>query len=227
MNLSQLPTAEPNTPSLIFSGQTSSSRSTRRKSRLPPKLDTPSDDEDESKGGSSDEEYIPSPRLNSRKRIVGRSTVSRSSSSSPDSSSSKRPRPTLLPRDPRVSRREARPRNAQVDPSTPIFPDASKRSPFKCPHCSWVQSNGRMPDLKRHILTHKGGQWVCRGVPVEHADDYGVSPECTPIAYGEAERLFVGGCSKRFSRRDALKRHLDNANITCKGDIHAMLDWDC
>ena len=84
-----------------------------------------------------------------------------------------------------------------------------------------------MPDLKRHILTHKGGQWVCRGVPMEHADDYGVSSECTPIAYGEAERLFVGGCSKRFSRRDALKRHLDNANITCKGDIHAMLDWDC
>jgi Zinc finger, C2H2 type len=91
---------------------------------------------------------------------------------------------------------------------------AVKVNPWECPHCPWVQRNKRTPDLKRHIRTHtrllQPAQWVCRGILDDtpsslHSDD---SP---PHLLGSGS----GGCGKTFSRRDALKRHLDNRNIGC------------
>ncbi|KAI0046637.1 hypothetical protein FA95DRAFT_1345263 [Auriscalpium vulgare] len=58
-----------------------------------------------------------------------------------------------------------------------------------CPHCSFVQENGRLWDLKRHVKTHD---------PVR--------------------RKFVcgrGGCGEAFSRKDAVMRHQSNPNARC------------
>ncbi|THH14001.1 hypothetical protein EW146_g6280 [Bondarzewia mesenterica] len=164
---------------------------------------------------SSDEDFIPTPSPPTRRRTAPTRQKS-------TTSSSKRPR--LSPRS----------RNAQVGRSSPSYRSASSASSSpstskKCPHCDWVQLNGRQPDLNRHVATHERDlsppKWVCRGVPLEHAAAYDVSPDAEPTSYGEQGKFFVGGCGKTFSRRDALKRHLDNENIECKGDLTAMLDW--
>ncbi|KAJ7677489.1 hypothetical protein B0H17DRAFT_895973, partial [Mycena rosella] len=91
-----------------------------------------------------------------------------------------------------------------------------------CSVCGWVQTNERIPDFKRHLKTHQRAcdedaqkGWRCKGVPVGEAADYGIGA-ATPT-YDFLGQQRVGGCMKTFSRRDALKRHLDNANVRCVG----------
>ncbi|KAL7279355.1 hypothetical protein ACG7TL_007196 [Trametes sanguinea] len=87
---------------------------------------------------------------------------------------------------------------------------------WECPYCPYVQTTRRSPDLKRHMKTHcpsgtsDEAEWICCGVPLEDAQAMGVPQEVLEeevfVYGGEA---MVGGCRKVFSRRDALKRHLD------------------
>ena len=108
-----------------------------------------------------------------------------------------------------------------------------KESKFQCPvaGCDHVQKNRRLPDLKRHIVTHdrwtKPEKWICCGVRVETAHLY-----CEDIEEGMTEeeqikagayrfrgQLMIGGCRKGFARRDALKRHVDNPQLSCVGHM--------
>ncbi|EGN98363.1 hypothetical protein SERLA73DRAFT_138752 [Serpula lacrymans var. lacrymans S7.3] len=148
---------------------------------------------------------------------------------SPSSSSSSRKRPASgvstserLAKRPRFS---PAPRNVQASLEN-IASSATERptksNPWACPHCSWVQRNHRTPDLKRHIRTHTRFQqpalWVCCGVALELSGPYVIPEDAQP--YDFQGRMMIGGCGKEFSRRDALKRHLDNHNITCIGDLN-------
>ncbi|TFY74841.1 hypothetical protein EWM64_g9169, partial [Hericium alpestre] len=94
----------------------------------------------------------------------------------------------------------------------------SEGNPWLCV-CGWEQKNHRMPDLKRHIRTHtqdfEPARWVCCGVPLAQAPA-GVSTLHPVVHNGE---LRVGGCMAKFSRRDALRRHLQNENIHCIGEV--------
>lgn len=90
-----------------------------------------------------------------------------------------------------------------------------------------------MPDFQRHLKTHlradKGGEdrtqgWWCKGVRVRDTSMKGKAKakeeeEDADEAdqYWFHDHLRTGGCCQTFSRRDALKRHLTNSNVTCKG----------
>ena len=106
-------------------------------------------------------------------------------------------------------------------------------SKFRCPvvGCDYVQKNRRVPDLKRHTVTHdcwlEPDKWICCGVAIDNAHLYGIAMEkgtneeelAKAGVYMFRGKLMVGGCSKTFARRDALKRHVDNSNILCVGDM--------
>ncbi|KAI0717119.1 hypothetical protein C8Q76DRAFT_726672 [Earliella scabrosa] len=122
-------------------------------------------------------------------------------------------------------------RNVQVAPSTSNPTNAltatNARNRWKCPHCPHIQRNRRTPDLKRHIATHASGEnerlWVCCGVPVVDAPEFGIPAEVIkewPVF--EFEGMFMlGGCKRTFSRRDAYKRHLKREVGNCFGDPQA------
>ena len=110
----------------------------------------------------------------------------------------------------------------------------NKRADFRCPvvGCGHVQRNQRIPDLKRHILTHgrwrEPEKWICCGVGTDRAHLYEglnirqgmTDEECIEAgAYLFKGRLSIGGCKQTFSRRDALKRHLDNPDLPCVVDM--------
>lgn len=199
--------------------------------------DSDEDAEGESDGNATDDEYVPSPPLNPRKRRASPLPIPRASSltqaeskeassfappfrASSSGTSSKRPR-TSPPS-----------RNIQASSIRPSSPSSSTSStgrsrnsnPWGCPHCPWVQRNKRTPDLKRHVRTHtrllQPAQWVCCGVPFESANDYAI-PQGAEAQFFGGQHM-IGGCGKEFSRRDALKRHLDNNNIGCVGDLSAF-----
>lgn len=69
--------------------------------------------------------------------------------------------------------------------------------------------------------THRGRasheKWVCCGVPLEKADEYGI--EDTSDSYTYKGHEMIGGCLQGFSRRDALIRHLKNDRIECYGIV--------
>ncbi|KAI0652758.1 hypothetical protein C8Q79DRAFT_939273 [Trametes meyenii] len=103
-------------------------------------------------------------------------------------------------------------------------PDPANR--WQCPYCPYVQRVHRKPDLARHIATHTrpadpaAALWVCCGVPAS-------SPAAAAAGLRDAEPFvyegmsMVGGCKRTFSRRDALKRHLDYWEGVCFGDEFA------
>jgi len=107
-----------------------------------------------------------------------------------------------------------------------------KETDFHCPvdGCTYVQTNQRIPDLKRHIATHdrslNPNQWECCGVTIDMAHLYWEGVEgmtkdqwIEAGAYEFRGLLMFGGCNKTFARRDALKRHVDNPKIPCIGHM--------
>jgi len=106
-------------------------------------------------------------------------------------------------------------------------------SGFRCPvvGCGYIQTNQRVPDLKRHVVTHdrwmEPEKWTCCGVTMDRAHLYGKGikegmtdeERIKAGAYVFNGRLMIGGCRKTFARRDALKRHVDNPNIPCVGHM--------
>ncbi|KAH7911731.1 hypothetical protein BJ138DRAFT_1100840 [Hygrophoropsis aurantiaca] len=197
---------------------TRSRRSTSHNSQRVAQEDSDADAEGESDGDATDDEYMPSPSLQSCKRRRNRSeTPSSPVSDHSDPAASctrkpKRPRQSPLPRNIQLA--------ADTDPSHNSS-RSRKANPWACPHCSWVQRNHRTPDLKRHIRTHtrsqRPAQWVCCGVAEEVSNTYKLPEDARPYMF--QNHLMIGGCGKEFSRRDALKRHLDNKHITCVGDL--------
>jgi hypothetical protein len=121
-------------------------------------------------------------------------------------------------------------RNSQCEDGARLIDNESN---FQCPviGCGHVQKNQRIPDLKRHIMTHnhwmEPEKWTCCGVGMERAHLYGRGIEegmteeeqIKAGAYMFRGQLMIGGCLKAFARRDALKRHVDNPNIRCIGHM--------
>ena len=109
----------------------------------------------------------------------------------------------------------------------------NKGSAFHCTvvGCEYKQKNHHVRELRRHIKTHdrwmKPDEWSCCGVGIDVAHLYGVAIEegmseeefIEAGAYVFRGQLMIGGCMKTFSRRDGLKRHVDNPNIKCVGDM--------
>ena len=186
--------------------------------RYPPPVvfhDSNEDTYSESEGNGSEDEYLPSPTLGPRKRLrSARSASAAASSQNQSAEHAPRKRPRHSPQ----------PRNVQATPDAIPASPTTKNNPWACPYCKWVQRNHRTPDLKRHIRTHtrlqRPAQWVCCGVPVEEAEHYNVPVDAKPYLWGG--EMMVGGCRKEFSRRDALKRHLDNDHISCIGNFAAF-----
>ena len=122
------------------------------------------------------------------------------------------------------------PRNFQCEDGAKSI---DKEANFQCPvvGCDYIQKNRRIPDLKRHILTHdrwmEPEKWTCCGVKIEMAHLYcedieeGMTKEeqIEAGAYLFRGRLMFGGCLQAFARRDALKRHVDNPKISCVGHM--------
>ncbi|KAF7346548.1 hypothetical protein MSAN_01882900 [Mycena sanguinolenta] len=134
------------------------------------------------------------------------------------------PRPPARPPSAPASVRACPPpsRNIQATTADEIQRVEDTSDDFVCRVCGWVQKNQRLPDFKRHVKTHQrafdeGAEkgWRCKGVLVSEAADWALGPDAPTYTFLGQER--VGGCMKTFSRRDALKRHLDNCNVTCVG----------
>ncbi|KAH9854695.1 hypothetical protein C2E23DRAFT_883791 [Lenzites betulinus] len=190
------------------------------------------DDADASSGDdASEDEYIPSPRISSRKlpsssrsqpqsRTKTRPTARLSYSPYPSSSTST----SAAESSSAASTRRPGSRNVQIiDQAPPPRGTWAKTGPdaYKCPYCDHVQKNKRSPDMERHIRSHfrrtAHAQWVCCGLPVDEARRQGLRPE--DGAWEFNGMLMVGGCREDFSRMDALKRHWRNNNNSCVGDV--------
>ncbi|RPD62602.1 hypothetical protein L227DRAFT_561955 [Lentinus tigrinus ALCF2SS1-6] len=101
-------------------------------------------------------------------------------------------------------------RNIQLE-GTPE--DISSLMVEQTKHCRVCNKHGvvrRLPDLKRHVLTHFGFRHACIGVP---------SGSQAPVEGALVIRgaVMEGGCGTTFSRDDAYKRHLNNPNNPCTG----------
>ncbi|KAJ7838362.1 hypothetical protein B0H14DRAFT_2789303 [Mycena olivaceomarginata] len=173
----------------------------------PSQVDEDSDQDADgiSTGDASDDEYVPLQSLNSRKGA-------RSAPHALSQRSSKRPH----------KRTQLSPilRNKQATVAQIRRVENSKN--FVCEVCGWVQKKERITDFNRHLKTHqrtldenaqKG--WRCKGVRISKATTWGLPAHLPTYIFLDDER--VGGCMKTFSRRDALKRHLDNKNVSCIG----------
>ncbi|KAF9241168.1 hypothetical protein BU15DRAFT_61117 [Melanogaster broomeanus] len=202
-------------------------RTTRRTRIFLAKRDAPgsSNDSDEdahaeSDGDATEDEYMPSPTLSPGKRR--RSSHSSALTPSRGAPSRKHGFENAAPP---VKRPRHTPLSRNVQAGSGAAPASTlKSNPWACPHCKWVQRNHRTPDLKRHIRTHtrlqRPAQWICCGVPLRDAKNYDLPEDAKP--YIRDGVTMIGGCGKEFSRRDALKRHLDNEHLTCVGDFSAF-----
>ena len=208
----------------------SSRRTSARKPRVYVEEDT--DDEAYTSGDdASEDEYIPSPKVRTRRLPPSRGSPSSRSKArhSPRYSYSPYPSSASSPGSAAESShasnsRQPGPRNRQIfDQPPPPRGSWSKTGPdaYRCPYCDHFQHNKRSPDMERHIRSHfrtsSKEKWVCCGVPIEEAAEYNVSPDANRWEFNG--HVLVGGCHKDFSRMDALKRHWGNKNIACVGDI--------
>ena len=190
----------------------------------------PSDDDDE--------EYRPtqatSPPKQKKRKVASKRKISRRTTFSPAcSTSSKSEKSVSSSRGHRRShpyKHRISFRNFQREDGVRLI---DKESDFHCPviGCDYEQKNRRIPDLRRHVVTHdrwmEPGKWTCCGVGMERAFMYGRGIEegmteeeqIEAGAYMFRGRLMIGGCLKTFARRDALKRHVDNPKIPCIGHL--------
>lgn len=197
----------------VFKGRNASTNQADRRDDSEEQTNEESDDDDD--------EYLPSPTSNSRKRHRAtrtRATTTTISSAPPPLAESV----ATISRPAKRSRGSPPSRNVQAVPGT--VSSVPRSNPWACPYCKWVQRNHRTPDLKRHIRTHtrfeRPALWVCCGVPLKDAERYTLPEGAEP--YNWQGKMMIGGCGREFSRRDALKRHLDNDHITCIGDLNTF-----
>ncbi|KAL0581166.1 hypothetical protein V5O48_000856 [Marasmius crinis-equi] len=174
------------------------------------------DEEDEEDKNPTDDEYCPSPTLPPRKKT----RTSRSSSRRPATYPSKR-------RTADTKRARLTPASRNIQSTSPeLMKAVTRRSAeecdFICPECGWQQANKRMPDYQRHLRTHARPNdqdqtrgWWCKGVRVAEQHLYNIPSDAKTYYFQNEQR--IGGCLLTFSRRDALKRHLDNSNVCCIG----------
>jgi len=147
-------------------------------------------------------------------------------------------RDSLTPLSPHAPRTPARPRHKQVMLHGKEFERALHQainSPaLVCPvpSCPYVQKIRRMPDMRRHVETHRAQanyeKWICCGVPLRDAAKYKITNVSQAYEFKGTE--MVGGCLKGFSRRDALVRHLKSDRNTCVGEarlLHLLHGGDC
>ncbi|KAF7792595.1 hypothetical protein EIP86_003690 [Pleurotus ostreatoroseus] len=178
-----------------------------------------------------EDEYMPSRPTHSRSNSLKQpsfaskqAAVARSGSPPRTRSSGTRPTARKTPKHAKktsVSKKpisqRSKPRAKQVDASVPfIVPDD-----FRCLHCEFEQTNHRLQDFKRHVTAHFRSiiYWDCCGVPVSEAADYGIDGRSPAIQRDGV--MVLGGCGRNFGRKDAYKRHLDDPNNRCVGDIDA------
>ncbi|KAF9013403.1 hypothetical protein BDQ17DRAFT_1297003 [Cyathus striatus] len=174
-----------------------------------------------SDSNDTDGEYAPPSVVASCKRRGGtcksyrRATSSVSTSSSCSSSSN---------RSTKRVRSSSPSRNLQADTamsaviSRALKVRSADQTDFICPVCSYEQMNRRMPDFKRHLRTHlRSKKWSCKGALLEEAVGFDVPEDSKPYIFLGRQR--IGGCLLNFSRRDALKRHLDKCG--CIGNPSA------
>ena len=157
----------------------------------------------------TDDDYVPTSRSSGPKRR-------RISSRLPTHNSS--PRNTIKSSSSNAQKRLSR--NKRANPVVAIETCNSIDLNLVCPECGWKQINKRLPDFKRHLRTHtrpdEGDQsqgWWCKGVLLKDAHGFNIPKGAESFKFLGQER--IGGCMRTFSRRDALKRHLDNG--TCVG----------
>ena len=157
----------------------------------------------------TDDDYVPNSRSSGPKRRCLTSHLPAHHSSPRNKSSSSNARRRLS-------------RNKRANSVVAIDPCNSIDLNLVCPECGWKQVNKRLPDFKRHLRTHtrpdEGDQsqgWWCKGVLLEDAHKFNIPKGAESFKFLGQER--IGGCRRTFSRRDALKRHLDNVNGTCVG----------
>ncbi|KAI0336985.1 hypothetical protein BDW22DRAFT_1364620 [Trametopsis cervina] len=118
----------------------------------------------------------------------------------------------------------ATPRRAIPGAGRPNFYSVDANGYPRCETCSRTFVKARYSDFKRHVLSHYPdeasklrGPVVCCGVPVALRSEYSI-PENARVGYFDGHAM-VGGCWKKFSRKDALGRHLRNKNRRCVGDL--------
>ncbi|PPR07118.1 hypothetical protein CVT24_010954 [Panaeolus cyanescens] len=202
----------------LFPNHSAPHRRTRRESYA--SFSSSRDAEGESDRGT-DDEYLPRPTKSKSRRHAPYTRPTKPSVSlpvTPSRSPSKRPRLSPPSRNTQSSATKAQELKEVVDTN------AIESIDFICPECGWQQLNRRIPDFKRHLKTHlrntendhSNGYW-CKGVRVQDASRYLIPPEAVSYVFKGEER--IGGCMHTFSRRDALKRHLDNPNIACVFDL--------
>ena len=193
-------------------------------SHSPSHYDGSKPDGDSDSDSDEDEEFRPTQAASSQRkkaRVRTRSSTSGSKKSIGSSRGHRRSHPYKGP---------IPSRNFQRQDGTGFV---NKASIFQCPvvECDYTQKNKRIPDLKRHVMTHyrcvEPGKWTCCGVGVEIGHLYGQGIEAGMSedeqieagAYMFKGKLMVGGCLQKFARRDSLKRHVDNPKISCVGNM--------
>ncbi|KAG7442986.1 uncharacterized protein BT62DRAFT_343642 [Guyanagaster necrorhizus] len=204
----------------------------------------PSDNED-SDIEPDDDDYCPPPPLNPKKRTRSSQSIARAPKKAKvvakggTTTSLSKPKVTAKkvstgsPDKPKVARKQRLPpasRNVQVVGINLL--ELLETMEWKCKACKWEQENHRKPDFIRHLLTHqrpdKDDQsqgWWCKGLKILDREAYNrlairdgrqtISEDAGEIVFLFERR--VGGCGRNFSRRDALKRHIDNPNTPCCG----------
>ncbi|KAI0715631.1 hypothetical protein C8T65DRAFT_694675 [Cerioporus squamosus] len=115
------------------------------------------------------------------------------------------------------------PRNTQVFYCRRTPTEWKMPGAFKCRWCDFVQTSRRKPDLERHEKKHfKIKDYTCVGLPIYWAP--AESNVRAGFAYYGASGL-VGGCGKKYSRRDSYRKHLRKTKKGCCGDPNGPWHW--